>query len=141
MFDQIKSLEQSYQDCLCKFRAEGLDALKVALREFFTRFPAVRAIRWQQYTPYFNDGDACTFSVHTPRVRLDDESTEGDYEDGFLTSWCLRHRDTELQKAFSELSDLLQSDALEAVLEAVFGDHVEVTATPDKLEAEGYDHS
>lgn len=141
MFDQIKSLEQSYQDCLRKFRSEGMDALKAALREFFTRFPAVRAIRWQQYTPYWNDGDACTFSVHTPRVRLDDESTEGDYEDGFLTSWSLGKRDAMLQKAFSELSDLLQSDALEAVLETVFGDHVEVTATPDKIESEGFDHN
>lgn len=32
--------------------------------------PEVTAVTWTQYTPYFNDGDACTFSVYEPRVIL-----------------------------------------------------------------------
>ena len=27
--------------------------------------PRIQAISWTQYTPYFNDGDSCTFSAHT----------------------------------------------------------------------------
>lgn len=140
MFDKLNALQQVYAEAQQKVRSEGLEALKAAFRDFFARFPAARAIRWRQYTPYFNDGDACCFSVHSPGVRLDDESEEGDYEDGFLSSWALKSRDPELHGAFSKLSELLQSDTLEPVLKAVFGDHVLVTATPEEIESESYDH-
>lgn len=59
-------------------------------KEFATllSFPEFGAIRWRQYTPYFNDGDACVFGVHgvsaqlvgvtVPEDEADDYSEEGD---------------------------------------------------------------
>ena len=35
-----------------------------AISAFFQKYPEVEALRWNQYTPYFNDGDTCEFSVH-----------------------------------------------------------------------------
>jgi hypothetical protein len=62
-----------------KTPAEFLAALDAVLD-----LPGVEAVKWQQYTPYFNDGEPCEFNVHEFRVRIvgDDEDT-GDYEDGF----------------------------------------------------------
>lgn len=49
------------------------------------QFPEVVAVRWEQYTPYFNDGDACEFTAHDARVKLVGAADDaGDYEDGFV---------------------------------------------------------
>lgn len=32
--------------------------------------PMVEWVEWDQYTPYFNDGDACVFTVWSARVKL-----------------------------------------------------------------------
>jgi len=42
---------------------------------------------WKQYTPYFNDGDACVFSVGEPWFRTTDDAKgvapdDGEYYDG-----------------------------------------------------------
>lgn len=51
---------------------------------------SVKEVRWQQYTPHFNDGDACVFSVYDAYVKTTfSGEDEGDYEDGFLASWEL----------------------------------------------------
>lgn len=51
-------------------------------------FDDVQAVKWHQYTPYFNDGDACEFSIHEPRIRIEGVSEDaGEYEDGYLTLW------------------------------------------------------
>lgn len=57
----------------------GLDRL-APLMQAVLDDPGVRRFGWKQYTPYFNDGDPCVFSVHTlwadpadavrPRVHL-----------------------------------------------------------------------
>lgn len=37
---------------------------KEAVKEFFAQVPEVQAVCWEQYTPYFNDGDPCVFSLN-----------------------------------------------------------------------------
>lgn len=49
--------------------------------------PGVKALIWDQYTPYFNDGDPCEFSVNEVRVILagdsdDDDEDEGEFDYG-----------------------------------------------------------
>lgn len=58
--------------------------LEEALYEVFD-LSEVIAVRWHQYTPYFNDGDPCVFGVHSFGVKfVDVTDDEGDYEDGFI---------------------------------------------------------
>ena len=52
-------------------RKEGEGALEEAFSEFFTKHPAATAIVWTQYTPHFNDGDACTFNIHEFELHVD----------------------------------------------------------------------
>ncbi|MBM4707887.1 hypothetical protein GS982_01575 [Rhodococcus hoagii] len=61
---------------------EFLDALDALFA-----FPEVEAVRWEQYTPYFNDGDACEFGIREVRIKFvggDEEA--GEREDGFIES-------------------------------------------------------
>lgn len=38
-------------------------AVEEHFKRFFEKYPQVAGIRWTQYTPYFNDGDPCSFGV------------------------------------------------------------------------------
>jgi hypothetical protein len=51
-------------------KREGKEALKEAFVEFFDKHPEAKEILWTQYTPYFNDGDACTFSKHSAELKV-----------------------------------------------------------------------
>lgn len=49
--------------------------------ELFADNPTLQGFSWTQYTPYFNDGDVCTFSAHT------DYPTVSMVIDGRVMSW------------------------------------------------------
>lgn len=56
------------------------------IKLFFEECPKVQAVVWNQYTPYFNDGDECVFSVNSPtfitkNFDLDDLLNPYEYED------------------------------------------------------------
>lgn len=47
--------------------------------------PAVEAIRWNQYTPYFNDGDVCEFGANGVEFRIAGTPDDlGEQDDGFV---------------------------------------------------------
>lgn len=47
-----------------KIREAGKPHIDAMLTEFFKANPTVGVLHWQAYTPYFNDGDECVFSIH-----------------------------------------------------------------------------
>mgnify|MGYP001569417103 CR=1 FL=1 len=105
---------------------EGKKEFKELFTEFFEAYPEVTALRWRQYTPYFNDGDSCEFSIgelfataHPIKADGDTESEDGDYDDGY-----------DLPKYNTPLRDDMRAVALvmdDDVCLALFGDHVKVT--------------
>jgi hypothetical protein len=55
--------------------------LKQGMASYFQKHGSlVRCITWKQYTPYFNDGESCEFSVHEP-VAIMWPLVESDEED------------------------------------------------------------
>ncbi|WP_033307382.1 hypothetical protein RFN58_07095 [Streptomyces iakyrus] len=121
--------------------------------------PAIVEFGWRQYTPYFNDGDPCEFSVHGTWVRTTDDA---DAEEDELEMWGHRslgkipgrrdettgewvkdpyegpdearyHRCKALEKA-------VEGGAFEVVLLEAFGDHANITVRRDGIEVEFYDH-
>lgn len=120
----------------------------------------VEAVRWEQYTPYFNDGDVCEFNTREPRVKLsfgDDDA--GDYDDGWYSVYDLDgdvyDRDTrawiegngtingrstvEIKAALDRFGSELGPKHY-VVLNEKFGDPAQVTATKAGFDVEGYDH-
>jgi hypothetical protein len=104
----------------------------------FESQPSINAVRWKQYTPYFNDGDPCTFRVGENYVQFGETTEGGDYDDGFVGTW--ETRDNPEKLAAVEAADEAFSTIPEDVMLVVFGDHVQVTATRDGFEIEEYEH-
>lgn len=119
--------------------------------------PGFVAVKWRQYTPYFNDGDVCEFSVSEPSIRFAEFDEEcGDYEDGFKTSYDLRSRETYDRETgkwvpkggadprytpeVAELLSAIEGGPFENALYDAFGDHAQVTVFPDRIEVETYEH-
>jgi hypothetical protein len=129
--------------------------------------PTMKAFGWTQYTPYFNDGDPCTFSVHQPWFLTvndpdpDDLDDEYDYqvgysahpslgkrEDEYAGSWPNRHivrstyegPDEARYERVRALSDAIESGAFENVLLEAFGDHAQVTVRPTGITVDSYSH-
>lgn len=130
--------------------------------------PIVHSLRWNQYTPYFNDGEPCVFGVGEMYVKLVDDDTdpeETDEQDGYLTAWndAFKQRIgvfkwTNYQaKEYEVVGDAANPELLDAWLCLIkefnsgcynhallnaYGDHARVTVDPseDKIYIEFYDH-
>ena len=96
----------------------------------------VVAIRWTQYSPHFNDGDPCVFSVYEADVKFKDtEEDAGDHEDGFENEYSREGK----SKTFDKINAVIQKIPTEAMLD-MFGDGIQVTVTADGIETEEYEH-
>lgn len=112
----------------------------------------VDAVRWTQFTPYFNDGEACVFGVQQVEVKLAGNDTAGYYEDGFIgTDEMVEYRPSgagysrnvkpqyqDVYQAVIALDD--QLDHFEDFLHSSFGDHAQVVATRDGFHVADFDH-
>jgi hypothetical protein len=75
---ELLKLKAEYDERISK---EGQEILGGLFKEFFDAFPKAKAVVWTQYTPYFNDGGACTFRVNKFELKLNeaiDGVTEAD---------------------------------------------------------------
>lgn len=129
----------------------------------------VEAVRWSQYTPYFNDGDPCVFSVREAEVRFsedetddeedgdtdeeveDDEDDEDDYDRGDfvsiydMTDYDPKTRESTVEPQFTNAYKVLKAfndavDHFEDLLRTSFGDHAEITATKKGFNVGEYSH-
>lgn len=149
-FDKLLDEQRELQK---KFQATAQALFKETTKEFFDKNPSVTAIVWAQYTPYFNDGDTCEFGVNEPtftnapdphNVRYGeyegDHETAADGSDIFAWDGWGATPDglnVEMCKAFSRM---IQSSEMEAVMKAMFDDHVKVVATREGFDVDDYDH-
>lgn len=64
--EELKVLSKEYYDMIKK--EEDMISkifLSTLKEEIFDKYPSVESVGWPQYTPYFNDGELCHFSVHS----------------------------------------------------------------------------
>ena len=144
MFDQIRAKTAALNEQIAALRQEAADMIKPMLSEFIKSNPQVKAVSWSQYTPYFNDGDPCTFSVNEPYFFFEGDDPEE--SDGYDT-WSMSRAEyappaescsPETRQACSELASELGS--LTDALETLFGDHVKVIVTAEGVSVDEYSH-
>jgi len=132
-FDTMKAQMAEFKE---KMKADGKKFFLEQSKELFKDNPSLVKFGWVQYTPYFNDGDACTFSAQldSPRILI-----EGENEDEYEETW---YRDSDnsdsanvWRKVIKFLSQFDEDD-----VELLFGDHCEVVVTRDTVEVEEYEH-
>jgi len=115
-------------------------AFQEGVDEVFAKFPKLVSFSWHQYTPHFNDGDACIFSVYTDYGEMEWNDGEEIVQFERPGLYCDSSNYTEDQLAVSDavhrFLELFSTDAYEDM----FGDHVAVTVKRDGIEISEYDH-
>lgn len=126
-------------------------------KNVFTKHPKVESFGWNQYTPYFNDGDTCIFSANTDYLTINGEYVDDSNWVGstIVTNWGTYNRETktyegkveipnenhdkELEDAADEIRNFLNTFNDDFYMEK-FGDHTEITVSAEGIEVDEYDH-
>ena len=119
------------------FQEKAKAALKDEFRKFFDAHPEVATIKWTQYTPYFNDGEACTFSVHTPAFYGPGDHSEDDDAECYLYDGY-EYSSSKAPADARQLAGLVKG--LGDAMKDTFGDHSEIVATRNGFDVQDYEH-
>lgn len=135
--EKIKKIEQIIADA----REEAKAAFVAELRRLMLRYPDIKAASWHQYTPSFNDGDPCYFTVGDFYISTSENlnshgELDDDEDDGLVfSSYNLPAK----YKEFSPVMDFVGSGVGSDILEDVFGSDVQVRVTASGVQVEDYD--
>ena len=133
-FTETKATIKAFRE---KLKKEGKDLFLSMSKTLFDENPNLVVFGWRQYTPYFNDGDACTFSAQldSPNFLL-----EGQDEDLYdEQEWFPSDDDSAEALTYRKIASFLEQFDDEDV-EMFFGDHVEVKVYRNRVETEEYSH-
>lgn len=139
MLSELQNLAERAEQLRKQFIEDAKAALTPALQQVFTDHPEIKAYGWAQYTPYFNDGEPCEFSVNDIYVSTSDEREDSFYGDG----WTDGYGDAQgvSPEGLAKLGALQKTfGSMEEVLKDAFGDHVRVIVTRDGVDVDEYDH-
>lgn len=128
-----------------KYQKELAAEFKVATQFFFEETP-VKAIVWNQYTPYWNDGEECTFRVDEvyfvtsdlTEEQIDDICSAYDVEDDEQYTTVNSYDKSELADVCIKFSRLIEYNS--HLMKEVFGDHALVILTKDASTVKEYEH-
>lgn len=134
-----------------EFMKNSQQVIANEFKEFFEKYPEIDAVRWNQYTPHFNDGDVCEFARYDFHVKVvtkkakagevgDEELISGTKtdDDGYYQSWDVDAK-TPLGKALNELEETFDHNTYD-VFNSAFGDGYQIVATRKGFKVEDYDH-
>lgn len=127
LMKDFETAKKTYEE-LVETKGRALLAAHFAL--VFKACPSIEKIRWTQYTPYFNDGEPCEFSVGDRQFKIGD-----DWLDAY-DNWPDGERERVLKA-----DKVFDAPIFEDVFEVTFGDHTRVTVLRDgTFEVEEYEH-
>lgn len=145
--DLMDSIAEKFKAARDATKKNARAAIEELLVSFFEKYPTLEAVAWSQYTPYFNDGEACYFGVNEPHFKfkvekkapssdmdLAEEDADED-DDDFLNwpdSWSFTTDSVDYRKPSpagfakdcKQLSNAIESS--DEIMEMAFGDHVSV---------------
>lgn len=154
MKESTKKLIKDHKKLAARLQEEiknaACDSMRVACRELFDNNPRLKSFSWKQYTPYFNDGDECTFDVHDDiKINGLDEYAHGNDNIQNLAAdrlWddetkMFKHQepDIEAKKIVKGIKEIMGCFDTDDFL-TMFGDHAEITVTRKGVTIEPYDH-
>lgn len=137
--------------------------LELAFLKVF-QFNEVRAVRWRQYTPYWNDGEPCLFHIYEIFLKFSTTGeNDGDYGDGYVGAYDKTYKallgeykwvgnyesrmrvpvtspNPALTTACWGLEAAITRGRHSLLLQELFGDHAIVTATREKFDIQFYEH-
>lgn len=155
---EYNAVQQRIRDMQKEFQSASREVFEELAQTILEKYPIIQSFGWRQYTPYFNDGEACVFTAQTdcPFIRFggetldenvdldyDDEFSEYSYTIGYGADKRVRANLTDTQKQEYEAGNavitFLQTFN-EEQYKAMFDDHVKVTVNRDGIDVEEYEH-
>jgi hypothetical protein len=129
----FKSLKKQLKDLKSEYMKAGKAAFGDESKTLFDAHPKMKEFQWKQYTPYFNDGEPCTFRACTydPSVNGTEWWSENDEE--------VKMTKKEWEAARKDVQEFLSAFE-DDVMEHLFGDHCKVTVTKKGAKVEEYSH-
>lgn len=140
--EKIKALQEEMQNTMEK-------EFNNSVKEIFRLVPRLKAFAWTQYSPYFNDGDECVFSVRQVNAlsfvpeyanysyEIEDEDTNdfiiADYDGANEHSLTNEERN-----AIQEVIDFIEGN--DDLMEDLYGNHSAVILTEDGAKVSSYEH-
>lgn len=128
--EQFKQLKAQMEEAKAKMVAEAKVVFNDIVKEIFIEFPNLEKFSWNQYTPYFNDGDECTFSVYGDDPDINGIDGEEICEASTYAKSSYPASHPELVPAKKAVAEFLTT-APEEMMKFVFGDHMTVTINRD----------
>lgn len=119
--EQYSDFKNQVQELREKLKETGEKFLVENFKNTFKKYPQLLSIRWTAYTPWFNDGEPCTFSSHHDWADLE-------FKDGNHNEEC----EEEIKAFLDQFDDELMLD--------LFGDHVEIEVTSEGISINEYEH-
>lgn len=157
--EKLAELRAQVEEARRQMKDAAQNVVKDGTAEIFENYgDIVHSFGWRQYTPYFNDGDACEFSMHELFViaHADLETAEHGEESDWLYEGSPAFQEYsysgDVSRVVGELADeryIEAKQACQSIYDAlatndlakdVFGDHVKVIFTPEGVDVEDYHH-
>lgn len=154
LFDQIQKGKEEIDAIKKELATKVQTTFHELSKELFTLYPELKSFGWTQYTPYFNDGEECTFRVNHryptingfnsdygkegPEgwINITEGAQEQIYDSGFKPNPNFNPYYKEIIDNVKEfLSKFGDDDFL-----SIFNNHVEVTITADGVKTAEYEH-
>lgn len=149
------------QEEIKKLKKEMLEASNKIFTDLtktiFEDHPKVKSFGWNQYTPYFNDGETCEFSANVDYIQMNGEAVDESewISETKITNYGTWNRekreyegrtevpnldyDPELVTASDEIREFLRNFDNDFFL-SQFGDHAEITITAEGVSVDEYEH-
>lgn len=117
-----RSVEEKVADMKAILASEVKAQLVPMFQYLLNLHPKVKHISWTQYTPYFNDGNECYFSVYNDCWHLTND-------DNYLYNENVSKSDKEAVMAtYKEISRVLKGIP-NSTWETLFGDHIKISVS------------
>lgn len=144
------ALKQQMKELKEQMKKEAQSFFAQEVKGLFDNNPELESFAWVQYTPYFNDGEACVFSARTdePYVNSVDwwgNTLDGDdisdelytYTGNYNRVWT--EKGQRWQVLNDKVKSFIQNFDNEDLLD-MFGDHCQVIVSREGIEITEYNH-
>ncbi len=144
--EKLKEVQNKVRETLQQAKEMAKGAFEEGCSALFEQFPNLVGFSWTQYTPYFNDGDTCTFGCHAsdPNIWFKDDLSQDDEEDfdedgAYFSEYDYEDKTDPKCLAGMAVVEFLTAFDDELML-SMFDDHCKVTVTRNGVDVEEYSH-
>jgi hypothetical protein len=124
---KIEAIKKQIAEAKETYLKLAKDAFHEGAAELFAENPVLNKVEFTGYAPFFNDGDECTFSVHSDYPTVNDEIDYVTSQDAFYPT-------------YQKVVQFIQTFDDE-FYEQTFGRHFKMTITKEGVDVEEYtDH-